>query len=486
MKKIENARKPVRTAQSADDTAIRRAVELTRAHDELFSFCHYIDPRFFKSDRPHLIRLCDTLDRLVTGRLLRPDGTPYKKLIISIPPRHGKSYTMSMANQWMLGRNAETRIINVSYNETLSVRFAKGVRDGIKAEKLDKKLHIYRDIFPDTRIAEGDGAAQVWSLEGQFFNFLAAGFGGTITGVGCNVLIVDDPIKNHLEANNARLLDEQWRYYTDTLFSRVEENGVIIFIMTRWNTRDLAGRALSEEPDEWYELRMPACVDEGEKVMLCPALLSYQSYEQKRKITSPEILLANYQQQPIDVTGRLYERFSHYELVPAQGDVICYIDTADTGADYLCALCAKKHEGEGFVLDVLYTDAPMDKTETAVAELLIRHKVDTCVIESNNGGMGFARNVERILWEKYRWRRTRVIKKAQRQNKVARILTQAAFIEDHIFFPADFDIRWPTYALAMRDYQRKGKNAHDDAPDATTGLAETIQGRGFRRRDPLT
>lgn len=115
---------------------------------------------------------------------------------------------------------------------------------------------------------------QLWSLEGQFFNYLAAGFGGTITGVGCNIGIIDDPIKNDKEAFNDRVLEEQWSWYTDTFLSRIEEGGLQIVNMTRWSTKDLCGRLLSsDDGDEWYVFCRQA-YDEATGMMLCEELLS--------------------------------------------------------------------------------------------------------------------------------------------------------------------------------------------------------------------
>ena len=95
------------------------------------------DPAFFREDRPHLRELAETLQALEEGTLKAPDGSVCRRLAISEPPRHGKSYTMTLFNQWCFGRNPQDRIINVSYNELLSGRFSKGVRDGIDATKID-------------------------------------------------------------------------------------------------------------------------------------------------------------------------------------------------------------------------------------------------------------------------------------------------------------------------------------------------------------
>lgn len=456
---------------------------IIKAQETFWEYCRTINPRFFRSDRPYLKELCDTLQGIFEGTILNPKtGLPYKNLMINIPPRHGKSYTLTLFVQWCMGKRNDTRVISVSYNDILAGRFARNVRDGIDADKLDSRLMIFKDIFPTTHIKRGDASAQLWSLEGQFFNYLAAGFGGTITGIGCSMGIIDDPIKNNQEAFNDRVLEEQWSWYADTFLSRIEEGGMQIIVMTRWSTKDLCGRLLnSEDREDWYVFCRPACLDEKAKRMLCPSLLSYRSYAKKRRLTSPEIADANYQQQPVDVKGKLYGQFRTYTELPRENgkiafeQIISYTDTADTGTDDLCSIAAGVYQGEGYILDIIMSNAPMEETEPETAEQLYANHVELATIESNNGGRGFARNVERLLWERYHSRSTEVKWFHQGANKHARILSGASFVSQHLLFPEDWATRWPRYYAAMISYQRTGANKHDDAPDATTGLAEMIQ-----------
>jgi predicted phage terminase large subunit-like protein len=471
------------TLQQVIGKGANRAV--SNARKSFWDYLKYINPNFFRDDRPHLKTLAETLQAAFERKLLNPDGSACRKIIINLPPRMGKSYTLTLFNQWALGRDQGLRIISVSYNETLSSRFAKGVRDGIDATKIDQQAHIFGDVFPGVHIKYGDGAAQLWALEGQFFNFLATGFGGTITGVGCSIGIIDDPVKNHIEAANELALDDQFAWYNDTFFSRLEEGALQIIVMTRWATGDLAGRLLARDADGWKVLCMPACISEETHEMLCPSILSWDRWQQIKKTTSEQIVLANYQQQPIDIKGRMYDRFTTYtqdeiprrpDGMPAWEKILSYTDTADTGADYTCSLIAGQLQGRLWMLDVLYSDRGMDVTEPLLADMLVKHQVNEAWIESNNGGRGFARNVERLMWERKQWRMTRIVPHPQRQNKEARILVAAPYVMDNILFPRDWADRWPEYYRAMFRHQRTGRNAHDDAPDATTGLAELITG----------
>ncbi|MCX7842289.1 MAG: phage terminase large subunit [Clostridia bacterium] len=490
----------------------------TLARESFWEYCKLMNPKFYKESRPHLKNIAHSLQALYEGRIIKlhtddqwkvysydemknicsgkpgePEYIVCKKLMMNIPPRHGKSYIMSLFTQWVLGKNNENRIITVAYNETLSSRFSAGVWDGIDATKLDNKLTIFSDIFPDTRIKQGDGSKQIWALEGQFFNYLGTGFGGTITGIGCRIGIIDDPIKNAEEAFNDRVLENQWSWYTDTYLSRIEEGGLQVIIMTRWSSKDLCGKLLSSsEAHEWYELKIKACLDEEKGIMLCPELLSFKSYMSKKKLTSLEIFMANFQQEPIDVQGRLYSSFKTYKDVPRDDKgnaifdrIIAYGDTADTGSDWLCVIAAGEYMGEAYVLDVYYSTKGMEVTESQTAKMLVENNVNLARIESNNGGRGFARNVEKIIWEKYKTRRVKIDWFHQSENKIARIRTNITFVMEHIYFPVNWADRWPEYYKDMTTYQREGKNKHDDAPDATTGLAEMIQGKSRNKLVPV-
>ncbi|WP_429375085.1 phage terminase large subunit [Paenibacillus sp. DS2015] len=451
-----------------DIELIKRHARIELANREFFSFCQAMAPNFYKENRQYLIDLCDEMQEFYES----DDDI----LIVNLPPRHGKSRTASMFAQWVFGKNQQEKVMTGSYNETLSTTFSKAVRNGICTEKADDNIIVYSDIFPEVRIKRGDGAMNLWSLEGGYSSYLATSPTGTATGFGASILMIDDLIKSALEANNADVLEKHWDWFTNTMLSRLEEGGKIIIIMTRWASGDLAGRALEHFAEEKKSVRlltMKALQDDG--TMLCPAILSRESYDMKVRAMGEDIASANYQQIPIDIKGKLYSSFKTYADLPKDFiGIYAYCDTADQGSDYLCNIIWGVYQKEAYVLDIIYTREPMEITEPAVAKALFDFKANKERIESNSGGRAFARNVKRILESDLNSNHTDVSWFHQSKNKVARINSNATWIMNHIYYPTNWRDRWPEYYKAMTSYQREGKNAHDDAPDATTGVAETM------------
>lgn len=124
--------------------------KIVAAQARFYDYCKMMNPKFYRDDRPYQRDLCETLQAIFEGRLINKDtGEPYKNLMINLPPRHGKSYTLTLFVQWCMGKKNDTRVISVSYNDILAGRFARNVRDGIDADKIDSKVTIFHDVFPD-------------------------------------------------------------------------------------------------------------------------------------------------------------------------------------------------------------------------------------------------------------------------------------------------------------------------------------------------
>ena len=238
------------------------------ARKDFFFYCHLTAPKFYKTSRQYLVDLCGSLQSFIENK-------EEDVLVVNIGPRHGKSRTGGKFVEWILGQDHSKKIMTGSYNETLSTTFSKSVRNAIQEEKADENITVLNDVFPDTHIKRGDGAMNLWGLEDGFQNYLATSPGGTATGFGADIILIDDLIKNALEANNALVLDNHWEWFVNTMLSRLETGGKIIIIMTRWHSKDLAGRALDELPKLGYTVKhinMKTLQDDG--TMLCDEILT--------------------------------------------------------------------------------------------------------------------------------------------------------------------------------------------------------------------
>lgn len=452
-----------------DNKIIQLGARIELARRSFFDYCRLKAPDFYKPERKFLVDLCNEFQNFL--------DSDEKALIINLPPRHGKSRTACCFAEWYLGQDINRKIMIGSYNETLSTMFSKNVRNTISEIKADKYKAVFSDVFPDAHIKHGDGAMNLWSLEGGYNNYLATSPTGTATGFGCTLMIIDDLIKNAEEANNENTKQKHWEWFTNTMLSRREEGAKVIIIMTRWASDDLAGRYLDfckAESIPYRHICMKA-YDKETDTMLCPDILSLESYQATIKAMGADIASANYQQEPIDIKGRLYTSFKTYtELPPHFEGIFSYTDTADEGDDWLCSIIWGVYQREAYILDVYFTKDLMEITEPETARRHKDYNVNLAHIESNNGGRGYARNVERISKEQLNNYRTVWTWFHQSANKKARIITHSTWVMQHIYFPVNWRDRFPEYYEAMNRYQRDGKNAHDDAPDATTGVVETI------------
>ena len=230
-----------------DRKLLIQGAKIELARREFFFYCNLKAPDFYKEDRQYLVELCNEFQQF-----LESDD---EVMILNLPPRHGKSRTAGLFVEWVLGKDQTQKIMTGSYNETLSTMFSKNVRNDIQEMKADQYKPVFSDVFPGVKIRQGDGAMNLWSLEGGFNNYLATSPTGTATGFGASLLIIDDLIKNAEEANNELTKEKHWDWFANTMLSRLEENGKIIIIMTRWASDDLAGRALEYYKEAGVKIR---------------------------------------------------------------------------------------------------------------------------------------------------------------------------------------------------------------------------------------
>lgn len=435
-----------------------------------YEYCQNRYPAYYVDDRKYLADMCNRIQAFT-------EQNKKRFLVINVPPRHFKSFTATNFVEWYFGKDPTKKVMTGSYNETLSTTFARKVRDAIEEKALVGGKTVYSDIFPDTKVKYGQASASLWALEGSSQdNYLATSPTGTATGFGANILLIDDIIKNAEEAYNELVLDKHWNWFTNTMMQRLEgEDWKVIIIMTRWATNDLAGRVLASY-DDVEHVNYAALQPDG--TMLCESILNFSNYQLKTKEMSVETVEANYNQKPIDIQGRLYNEFKIYSHLPEKLlKKRNYTDTADKGTDFLCSVDYLEDDGEVYITDVVMTDEPMETTEPLVAGMFYADDVDEAVVESNNGGRGFARNIERILKENYSTNKCVVKSVPQTSNKEARILASSAWVGEHVHMPPNWKSKFPEFEKQLMKYQKKGKNKHDDAPDVLAAIYESITAR---------
>lgn len=329
-------------------------------------------------------------------------------------------------------------------------------------EKLDPDITVFSDIFPGVKIQKGNSAANHWALEGQFNNYLSTSPGGSSTGFGCGILVLDDLIKSAEEAMNEAALEKTWDWLASTLISRIEAGGKIVVCATFWSSGDCPNRILRwcEEENIPYKHIIKKAYDEETNTYLCPQILDERTYKIKKSIIGEAIFLANYQATCIDIEGRLYNNFNTYDIAPDFEGIYAYVDTADSGSDNLCAIIFGIYKLEAYIIDILYTPKPMTYTEPLLAKMLYDNRVNLAVVESNSGGGFFGKTLEKTLKEKYNSNHTKINLFHQSKNKEARILSNSMWVQDHIYYPNDWKKRWPEFYKDTINYI-PGESKHD-------------------------
>jgi predicted phage terminase large subunit-like protein len=453
--------------QSEELLTLLRLQEKRLLQNNFYFFCKFYDPKFFTDGKPHLKLIADSLQDVSEGKI--------KILAISLPPRAGKSYIVSLYCAWLLGKEPSGSVMRNSYAATLAEKFSKDIRDGIvPSEK-------YKIVF-DATISKTNAAVGAWSLQGYTQpSYFCAGVGGAITGFGCKtVAILDDSLKNIEEALSETVIENVWSWYTSTHLSRLETGCPEVLIATRWTRQDIIGR-LTDENSEQYNpnikvISIPALTEEGKS--FCEEIKTTAEYLEIKRVTDDFIWEAEFMQNPVESKGLLYpieelKRFSLKEISTKDADgLIGFCDTADKGSDYLCALIGSKFNGYTYITNIIFTQDGVEITEPDVAQILIDTDCTIMKIEANNGGESYARNVRKLIRNSKC--SCQVIAEQATTNKETRILMAAGYVKEFFYFRNDYEAGsdYDKYMRQLTSYVKLGKNKHDDAADATTGLSQ--------------
>jgi predicted phage terminase large subunit-like protein len=230
--------------------------------------------------------------------------------MIFAPPRHGKSRLASeVFPAWCLGLDPSEQFMVCSHRQELSDTFSRNVRNVLG-------LDAYHELFPATRLSADSATIQKWTLAG--FGrpaMLSVGVGAAPTGQGAKVLIIDDPVGDAEQAESEVYRERLWRWYTDTIYPRLEPNAAIVVMMQRWHEDDLAGRLLraQDRADQWVQVSLPALAEADDPLgrdpgrALWPMRFGEEALASIRAV-NPRSFDAKYQQRPRPAEGALFKR----------------------------------------------------------------------------------------------------------------------------------------------------------------------------------
>jgi predicted phage terminase large subunit-like protein len=264
--------------------------------EKFIKFVEKVWPTFISG--AHHKRMADAFERVANGTC--------KRLIINMPPRHTKSeFASYLLPAWFLGKFPHKKVIQASNTGELAVGFGRKVRNLVDSE-------VYSSIFPNLALQQDSKAAGRWNTSkgGDYF---AIGVGGTVTGKGADVLIIDDPHSEQeaaMAASNPDIYDKVYEWYTSGPRQRLQPGGAIVIVMTRWAARDLTGQVLKSAAqrsgEEWEVIEFPAILPSGKS--LWPQFWSIEELEALREELPNSKWQAQYQQNPIGNESAIVKR----------------------------------------------------------------------------------------------------------------------------------------------------------------------------------
>jgi hypothetical protein len=356
---------------------------------------------------PHLELIDNAFKRISAGSL--------KRLIITLPPRHGKSERASRWGAlWYLRRHPDRRVVLASYGASLAEEHSQWVRDTIEA-------HSGQEDTEDLglRVHPAKRAIDRWQLTTNGRRapggMVAVGVGGALTGRGADLLIIDDPVKNREDADSPTFRRKTWEWWTSTARTRLQPGGAVVVILTRWHEDDLAGRLLANnEKDQWEVLNLPAIAEQDDLLgrqpgePLWPDQYDLEALNDIRSEVGTRDWLALYQQRPTAPEGAIWRWSWINDGEVLIGDVpqqlrrtVISVDPAGTAKDTSdhtgIVVMGQDHRNETYVFEDRSLRASPAVWGEAVWKAALDYGAAHILLEENYG-QDMAENVLRSTW----------------------------------------------------------------------------------------
>lgn len=431
--------------------------------------------QFYFPRRPQLLAIARHLERLERGEL--------KILGISMPPGVGKSELALFYLTWIGGRRPDLANLTVSHSHNI----VKLMHSELRRLLSPKDEYCFGEIFPDVIRAGVDAELLTYDLERNkrypTFEFSSLGSNNAGRVRAMNLLYCDDLVPGIDTAMNPEQLDKIWRGYTVDAKQRRLGNPKELHIATRWANRDVIGRleSLNRNNHSALFLNYPVMDSEGRSLFNYPYDVGYDDAQIKELQDNMEDVFfqALYMGEPYEKDGQLYgkdELRRYLQLPEREPDaIIAVCDTKTTGTDYCVLPIAYQYGSDFYIDDVVCENYAPDIVENSVVSKLLQHKVQQAQFESNVAGGKMAQVVQERVNQAGGI--TSITTKWTQSHKDTKIQVNAPWVKMHCLFRDDTIIsgkQWSEYRLFLRQlqsYSLKGKNKHDDVPDALAQLA---------------
>ena len=343
----------------------------------------------------HTLFLCEILQTAIEKKKLMRSGdikTENQYIAINLPPRHGKSMTITETlPSYYLGQFEHDRVIEISYNDTFANKFGKKNRE--KVERFGKELF-------DLEINNRSSASDNWQINNLVGGMISRGALSGITGEGADLMIIDDPIKNREEANSEVYRGKLWDEWIDSFSTRLHPGAIVILILTRWHEDDLQGRLLNPEygdPLNWQVYNLPLeCDDENDTLereigeALWPERYGIEFIEERKKY--PSSFNSLYQGRPTAQEGNMLKRawWRYYDVLPQMAMTILSVDATfkdGEDSDFVSLQVWGKLEADMYLIDRVKAKMNFPTTLQAIRNLLVKHpKIALKLVEDKANG----------------------------------------------------------------------------------------------------
>ena len=440
------------------DEKIDKLMYLELLRRDFWEFCLFYDKEFFVN-RIFLKKIADGFQKIERGEI--------KSLSVSMPPRAGKSYITSLFSAWVLGNNPTESIMRNTCTATLYLKFSYDVRNIVKNTK-------FRSVFTKVFLSESKANLLGWNTnQSRQVGYFGAGVGGTIIGFGATKLAITDDLYRGVEdALSDNTNDKICLWKEATHDSRLEKKCSKIDIGTRWSTNDVIGRNVQKDR---YDMNIIiAALDKNDNTF-CDDVMSTEQYHDIRSRINPDIWLAEYMQEPVDMKGRLFSNLikipkNEFETIKDKVEgYVGYIDVADQGKDFTALAIGGIIGEEIYIVDYVFTRENTDISMPLCAALLSKWSVKYCRVESNSMGAMFSRQLSKMT-------KTQILQVHNTRNKITRIIMESAFVFNNFNFVENNTQEYYQFVQNIETFSKEGKNKNDDAPDCIAGLSMFIKG----------